>query len=109
MPDSDSYRESAHRCTVLVPGRLTEEQRAVVLELLEVHRPAHVVIELCELGDGMRVGVRLRVHLTSFVGPDAAWQPLVIGEGGVGTDGVLGRAVGAGRAGQSRVGRVRVG
>jgi phage tail-like protein len=108
-PDSDSYRESAHRCTVLVPGRLTDGQRDVVLGLLEVHRPAHVVIGLCELGDGMRVGVRLRVDLTSFVGPGAGWQPLVIGEGGVGTDGLLGRAVGAGRAGESRVGRVRVG
>jgi phage tail-like protein len=108
-PDSDSYLESAHRCTVLVPGRLTDEQRAVVLGLLEVHRPAHVVIGLCELGDGMRVGERLRVALTSFVGPAAGWQPLVIGEGGLGTDGVLGRAAGGTRVGEHRVGRVRVG
>lgn len=108
-PDSDSYRESAHRCTVLVPGRLTEEQRDVVLGLLEVHRPAHVMIRICELGDGMRVGERLRVDLTSFVGPGAGWRPLVIGDGSVGTDGVLGRAVVGARVGENHVGRVRVG
>jgi phage tail-like protein len=108
-PDSDSYRESAHRCTVLVPGRLTDEQRAVVLGLLDVHRPAHVVIGLCELGDGMRVGERLRVDLTSFVGPGAGWQSLVVGEGGLGTDGVLNRAAVGARVGENHVGRVRVG
>lgn len=108
-PDSDSYRESAHRCTVLVPGQLTEEQRAVVLGLLEVHRPAHVVIGLCELGDGMRVGTRLRVDLTSFVGPGAGWRPVVVGAGVVGTDGLLGRAAVGARVGDGRVGRVRVG
>lgn len=109
QPDSDSYRESAHRCTVLVPGRLTAEQREVVLGLLEMHRPAHVMIRICELGDGMRVGERLRVDLTAFVGPGAGWQPLVVGDGGVGTDGVLGRAVVGTRVGENHVGRVRVG
>jgi phage tail-like protein len=108
-PDSNSYRESAHRCTVLVPGQLTDEQRTVVSNLLEVHRPAHVVIGICELGDGMRVGERLRVDLTSFVGPGGGWQPVVVGQGGLGTDGVLGRAVEGARVGEHQVGRVRVG
>jgi phage tail-like protein len=108
-PDSDAYRESAHRCTVMIPGRLTDEQRDVVFGLLEVHRPAHVEIGLCELGDGMRVGVRLRVSLTSFVGPGGGWQPLVVGQGGLGTDGVVSRAVVGARVGENRVGRVRVG
>jgi phage tail-like protein len=107
-PDSDSYREAAHRCTVLVPGELTDEQRAVVLGLLEVHRPAHVVIDLCELGAGMRVGQRLRVDLTSFVGPGTGWRPLVVGQGSAGTDGVLGLAVTGTRVGEKRVGQVRV-
>ena len=67
------------------------------------------MIGLCELGDGMRVGERLRVDLTAFVGPGAGWRPLVVGEGGLGTDGVLGRAVSGARVGENHVGRVRVG
>lgn len=108
-PGSDAYREAAHRATVLIPGVLTDEQRHVVRELLELHRPAHVRLDVCELGHGMRIGTQLRVGLTSYVGPAAAWQPSVVGRTGVGTDGILGRpAVGA-RVGRAVVGAVRVG
>jgi phage tail-like protein len=109
-PDSDSYREAAHRCVVLVPGTLTDEQRSVVNDLLEVHRPAHVSIKLCELGAGMRVGVQLRVALSSFVGPGARWQSAVLGESNLGLDRVIGSgeaAVGF-RVGDARIGTGRV-
>jgi hypothetical protein len=108
--DSDSYEESAHRCTVLVSGTLTEEQRTVVHTLLEVHRPAHVVIDVCELGPGMRVGEQLRVALSSFVGPGAAWHSAIVGESGLGTDRIVGsgRAAGGLQVGDTRVGARRV-
>ena len=110
QPDSDSYREAAHRCTVLVPGTLTTEQRAVVKDLLEVHRPAHVSIQLCELGAGMRVGVQLRVALSSFVGPAAHWQSAVVGDSSLGLDRIVGTgatAIGF-SVGDARVGARRV-
>lgn len=108
-PGSDAYKESAHRCTVVVPGLLTAEQRAVLTGLLEVHRPAHVKIELCEAGTGMRVGERLRVDVTSFVGPGAGWQDAVLGRTGLGSDALLGRAAEGTPVGQGLVGEVRVG
>jgi phage tail-like protein len=110
QPDSDSYREAAHRCIVLVPGTLTDEQRGVVKDLLEVHRPAHVSIRLCELGNGMRVGVQLRVALSSFVGPGARWQSAVLGESDLGVDRVVGSGAGAVgvRVGDARMGTRRV-
>ena len=111
LPGSDSYREAAHRATVLVPGTLTDEQRTVVADLLDVHRPAHVVIdEVCELGAGMRVGEQLRVGLSSFVGPGARWRSAEVGESRLGVDRVVGSGAAAGgiRVGEARVGSRRV-
>lgn len=108
--DSDSYRVSAHRCTVLVPGTLTDEQRTVVDNLLETHRPAHVVIAVCALGAGMRVGVQLRVHLSSYVGAGTRWQSLVVGRSDLGRDRIVGTGAAAGglRVGEARLGARRV-
>jgi phage tail-like protein len=106
----DSYRLAAHRFTVLVPGTLTPVQRVVVAEILDGHRPAHTAYQVCELGSGMRVGERLRVALTSFVGPGAGWQRAVVGSTGVGTDGVVGTpAIGSRLGADSVTGQVRVG
>ncbi|WP_157641506.1 phage tail protein [Longispora albida] len=105
---SDSYTRTAHRFCLLVPGTLSEEQRAVTLGITEAHRPAHTRYELLELGPGMRVGARLRVALTSFVGPSVPWSPAVVGE--TGGPVVLGRAATGTRLGETSVaGRVRVG
>ena len=110
LPGTDSYQLSAHRFTVLVAGRLTPEQRDVVDGLVAAHRPAHTVADVCELGSGMRVGERLRLSLTSFVGPTARWNPAIVGQTRVSSDGIVGTpAVGA-RLGESSVaGTVRVG
>ncbi|WP_255768574.1 phage tail protein I [Pseudarthrobacter sulfonivorans] len=105
----DSFQRSAHRFTLLVPGRLTEEQRAVVRSILDVHRPAHTVYEVCELGTGMRVGQRLHLNLTSFVGPDTGWAPAVLGQFRVGGDGIVGTPAAGSRVGDASVGQVRVG
>jgi len=110
QPGSDSYSESAHRFTVLIPGKLTTEQRGVVGTLVDLHRPAHTVCDICEIGSGMRVGQRLRVALTSFVGPEPEWAPAVVGQVQVGGDGVVGTPVVGTRLGtSSAVGAVRVG
>ena len=108
VESTDSYQESAHRFTVLVPGELTSEQRDVVTGLLRSHRPAHTTCGICELGAGMRVGERLRVSLTSFVGPGTGWAAAVVGHSRLGDDGVVGIATDGARVGESRVGTVVV-
>lgn len=106
----DGFRTSAHRFTVLIPADLSAAQLDVVRAILDAHRPAHTVADICELGYGMRVGRRLHVGLTSVVGPGASWGPAVVGQVAVGGDGVVGTpAVGARLGTDSTVGRVRVG
>lgn len=110
QPDSDSFGLAAHRFTILVPGTLDSEQRSVLHSIVEAHKPAHTVCEVCELGSGMRVGARLHVELTSFVGPGATWAPAVVGNVRLGEDGVLGTPSVGSRLGESSIaGRVRVG
>lgn len=106
----DSFQRSAHRFALLVPGRLSPEQRTVVHSILDTHRPAHTLVEVCELGSGMRVGQRLHVGLTSFVGPGAVWAPAVLGRLGIGGAGVVGTPATGSRLGTTSVaGQVRVG
>jgi phage tail-like protein len=109
-PGQTSYSLSAHRFTVLVPGELSTEQLAVLRGILDDHRPAHTLYDICELGSGMRVGQRLHLRLSSFVGPSAQFGPAVAGNTLVGGDGVIGvPAVGSRLGDQSVAGRVRVG
>lgn len=108
--DPTTYAASAHRFAVLVRGTLSCEQRSVVQRILAVERPAHTVVELCETGAGMRIGERLHVGLTSYVGPEARWRPVVVGQLQVGADGVLGQPTAGSRVAEtSTVGQVRVG
>jgi len=104
----DSYQGTAHRFCVLIPFPLNAEQRAVVDSLLEQHRPAHTLYQVLELASGMRLGDRLRISLTSFVGPGARWASGSAARGGIGA--VPGRAaVGSRLDGTAVVGEVRVG
>jgi hypothetical protein len=81
-----------------------------VHSILDVHRPAHTLCEICELGRGMRVGQRLHVGLTSFVGPDTGWSPAILGQFQVGGNGVVGTPTVGSRLGKtSKIGEVRVG
>jgi phage tail-like protein len=105
-----SYDATAHRFTVLVPGHLSDEQRQVVTDILADHRPAHTLVEICELGDGMRVGRSLRLDLTAYVGPPSEPATVVVGRAGLGVDVVLGSAAPGSRLdATTRLGRVRVG
>src|SRR4029453_16241758 len=69
LPGQDGYTATAHRFTLLVRGELTGDQRDVVADIVERHKPAHTDWVLCELGAGMRVGRQLHTGVTSFVGP----------------------------------------
>lgn len=108
-PGEDSYRLAAHRFTVLVPTTLNAEQRAVVDHILDVHRPAHTLGSVCELGAGMRVGTQIRIAITTFVGPPSLFAPTIIGHTNIGDDGFIGTPSVGSRLGEGIAGAVRVG
>jgi phage tail-like protein len=110
VPLSTGYDATAHRFTVLVPGVLSGEQRAVLADLLDSHRPAHTLAELCELGEGMRIGRTVRPGLTAYVGPAPDPGTVVVGRNGLGVDTTIGNPVSGSRLdAASRIGAVRVG
>jgi len=105
----DPYRTHAHRFTVLVRGALSQEQCAVVGDILELHRPAHTVVEICALGEGMRVGRALHVGISSSVGRTGGFAPLRLGAAALGGT-VVGRPEAGVVPGSGRVGHdTRVG
>jgi phage tail-like protein len=108
-PGEDSYHLAAHRFTVLIPTTLNAEQRAVVNHILDVHRPAHTMGGICELGNGMRVGTQIRVAITTFVGPPSWFAPAIVGHSNIGEDGVVGTPAVGSRIGDGIAGPVRVG
>lgn len=89
--DTDAaFRRHAHRFSVIIAASLTPEQRDVVRQILEVHRPAHTLFDVCAVDAGMRVGRGLHVGLSSIVGGTNAFRTLRLGSGLLGRDGVLG-------------------
>jgi phage tail-like protein len=99
---------AAHRFTVLVPADLDPIDLSVVGDLLDQHRPAHTVVDVCTMAAEIRVGRGLHVAVSSVVGRDSGFGGLHLGER-LGQE-VLGRpgvgtAPGAGRLGRdTRVG-----
>jgi phage tail-like protein len=90
---ADGFRTSAHRFTIFIPGWLTAEQLSVVRDLLEFHRPAHTLFELCTIAEGMRVGRGLYVELTTVVASSSGWRTLQLGAGSLGRDAIVGSPV----------------
>lgn len=87
----DAFETHAHRFAVVIPAALTEEQMAVVQHILDVHRPAHTLVEVCTVGAGMRVGRGLHVELTSIVGRTGGWRTLQLDSTLLGRGGIVGK------------------
>jgi len=105
-----SFAANAHRFTVVLPGAVTDEERAVVEHILEVHRPAHTVFDICTVDAALRLGQGMHVGLTTIVGESEGWRTLQVGQAALGRDGILGRPGLAGSLGASQVGKdTRVG
>ncbi len=100
----DAFTTHAHRFTVLIPAALTEEQLDVVHHILDVHRPAHTIVDVCTVDAGMRVGRGLHVALSSIVGPTGGFQTVQLGGTAIGRDAILGRPTTAAAADVSRLG-----
>jgi phage tail-like protein len=100
----DAFATHAHRFTVIVQAALTAEQEGAVRHILEMHRPAHTVFELCTVDAGTRVGQGLLVGLASMIGRSGGFTPLRLGDGALGRGAVLGRPQVGTHPGASRLG-----
>jgi phage tail-like protein len=102
---ADAFATHAHRFAVIIPAQLTTEQADVVRRILEVHRPAHTLVEVCTVDAGMRVGRGLHVALTSIIGRSSGFSQLQIGSSTLGRGAIVGRPQAGTVPGASRLGR----
>lgn len=106
----DAFKTHAHRFSVVIPASLSAEQIEVVRHILELHRPAHTLFEVCTVDAGMRVGRGLHVELTSIVGRTSGFTPLQLGGALLGRGSLLGRPQAGTSIGKSSIGEdTRVG
>lgn len=106
----DAFETHAHRFAVIIPASLTSAQQDVVHQILELHRPAHTLVEVCTVGAGMRVGRGLHIALTSIIGRSDSFTQLQLGNALLGRGAILGKpeagiVIGGSKLGEdSRVG-----
>jgi phage tail-like protein len=100
----DAFGTHAHRFTVIVQSALTDEQLDVVSTIIDVHRPAHTIFDLCTAGTGMRVGRGLMLAISSVIGPTGGFTQLQIGGSVLGRGAIVGRPAEGGTIGSSRLG-----
>jgi phage tail-like protein len=92
----DAFTTHAHRFTVVVPGAPTAEQLDAVRHILDVHRPAHTLFDVCTAGAGMRVGRGLHVGLASVIGRTGGFATAQLGGSVLGRGAIVGRPDAAG-------------
>ncbi|HEV7374860.1 MAG TPA: phage tail protein [Pyrinomonadaceae bacterium] len=100
----DAFDTHAHRFSVIIPAMLSAEQLEVVRHILEVHRPAHTLFDVCTLDAGVRIGRGLNVGLTSIIGGGAGFSRLQLGNSLLGRDAIIGRPETGTHIGGSRLG-----
>ncbi|APV49326.1 hypothetical protein BWI17_06305 [Betaproteobacteria bacterium GR16-43] len=95
----EAFDDFAHRFSVLVVANLGEERLACLRRLIETHKPAHTMFDLCTVEAGTRVGVGLHVGLASVIGRGSAFDRLVLGDAVLGKGYLVGRPALAPREG----------
>lgn len=101
----DAFALHAHRFIVLIQQSLSQEQSDMIQHLLDVHRPAHTLVQVCTVGAGMRVGRGLLIGLTSIIGRTDGFTRFQLGSSVLGRGPVLGRALAGTLPGASMLGR----
>jgi phage tail-like protein len=86
-----SFEAKAHRFTVLIAASLSAEQLDVVRHILDVHRPAHALVDVCTVDAGMSIGLGLHVGLTSAIGRSSGFRTLQAGGSLLGRGTIVGR------------------
>jgi phage tail-like protein len=102
---ADAFETHAHRFALVIPAELTSEQQSVIEQILEMHRPAHTLVEVCTVGAGMRVGRGLHIALTSIIGRSGGFTQLQLGGSALlGRGAILGKPEAGAVIGGSRLG-----
>jgi len=101
---ADAFRTHAHRFTVIIPSALDADQLDVVRHIVDQHRPAHTLFELCTVDAGMRVGRGLLLEISSVIGRSGGFRPLQLGAGTLGRGVLLGRPSAGARVGNAAPG-----
>ena len=101
----DAFATHAHRFAVINRAGLTREQLEVVNWILELHRPAHTLVQVCTIDAGMRVGRGLHVELTSMIGRGDGFTQWQLGSSPLGRGAILGKPEAGTTIGRSQLGR----
>lgn len=102
---AEVFRSRAHRFSVFLAASLTDEERASVLDLIEAHKPAHTLFDVCTVDAGMRAGVGLLLGVTSVVGKTGGFVTGKVGSWVLGRGTIVGKPVEEGFVvGQSTLG-----
>ena len=101
----DAFRRHAHRFTVIIPGQHGADALDIATRILEVHRPAHTVFDICTTDAGMRVGRGLHIGLSAIIGRSGGFRTLQVQGSLLGRDAVIGRPVPGVRVQSSRIGQ----
>ncbi|MEQ1545830.1 phage tail protein [Methyloglobulus sp.] len=101
----DAFDTHAHRFSAIIPAVLSAEQLDVVRHILDVHRPAHTLVDICTVDAGIRVGQRLHVGLTSIIGRSGGFSTLQAGSSLLGRGSIIGRPGAGTRLEGSRLGK----
>lgn len=100
----DSIATHAHRFSLIIAASLDDEQQAVVEHLLETHRPAHTLYDICTVDSGMHVGLGLHAGLSSIVGKTSGFGQLQLGASILGHTDIVGIPKMGTSVGNSRLG-----
>lgn len=86
-----AFASHAHRFSAIVVATLDAGQLDCLRRLVETHRPAHTLFDLCTAETGVRVGVGLHVGLAAVVGRGAGFDASIVGDAVLGKGYLLGR------------------
>lgn len=100
----DAIELHAHRFSIIIAASLSAEQLQVVRLILDTHRPAHTLYDLCTVDAGMRIGLGLHLGLTSIIGNPSGFGQLQLGAYLLGRSDTLGQARAGTVIGSSRLG-----
>ena len=103
-PVEDAFASHAHRFSVIIRSVLTAEQLDVVRRILDLHRPAHTLFDVCTVDAGIHVGRGLHVGLTSAIGRTGGFTMLGTGSSLLGRGSIIGRPDAGTRLESSRLG-----
>ncbi|SEP63828.1 phage tail protein domain-containing protein [Solimonas aquatica] len=85
------FAEFAHRFSITVVADLSDEQLRALRKLIETHKPAHTMFDLCTAATGARVGLGLHSDLAAVIGHSSGFSPLILDEAVLGRGYRLGR------------------